>query len=334
MFTCAKIYGGRTYLEKHLSANDYYNENEHVTGKWIGKAAKRLEIEGKPINAKDKAFEALRQNLHPSGSKEHLTPNNDKKSIRFFDFQCSAQKSVSIMAVVMNDKRLYNAHDRAAAIAFAELERFAGFRSGKLRDRELSGNLCAAAFRHDASRDLDPQIHTHFVVANATYDEKTKRWLALDEREMFKAIRYAGKVYQNQLAHECRNLGYEIESIRNAKGVIEGFEIVGVNKEIRELYSKRRAEVEAGIERFQKEKGRMPTDREIHVITRETRGQKMAEITTDKVRQQQRSQLSAATLAELESLKNRSLKAAIERLKSKSALPAYGIGERRHTAGF
>jgi len=318
MFTCAKIRGGRTYLGKHLTSNDYYNENEHVVGKWIGKASKRLDLENRPINAKDKAFEALRKNLHPSGSGEPLTPKREEKGVRFFDFQCSTQKSVSIMAVVMDDKRLYDAHDRAAATAFAELERFAGFRAGKTRETEISGNLCAAVFRHDASRALDPQIHTHFVVANATYDEKNKRWLALDTNEMFKAVRYAGKVYQNQIAHECRNLGYTIESIRNAKGVIEGFEIVGVPKEIRTLYSKRRAEVEAGIERFQREKGRMPTDREIHVITRETRGQKMAEITTDEVRRQQRSQLSEVTLAELENLKNRSQKAAIERLKNKA----------------
>ena len=42
MFTCAKIKNGRTYLGKHLTANDYYTENERVSGKWIGLAAERL----------------------------------------------------------------------------------------------------------------------------------------------------------------------------------------------------------------------------------------------------------------------------------------------------
>ena len=32
MFTCAKIKDGSTYLSSHLTANDYYCENEHVTG--------------------------------------------------------------------------------------------------------------------------------------------------------------------------------------------------------------------------------------------------------------------------------------------------------------
>ena len=161
MFTCAKIRNGRTYLDKHLTANDYYNEQEHVVGKWIGKGAVKLGLAGKPIGAKDKAFEALRNNQHPNGSGKPLTPNrNQEKAIRFFDFQCSAQKSVSIMAVVANDKRLYEAHDHASVKAFAELERFAAFQTGaaNARTRKTSGNLCAAAFRHDASRALDPQL--------------------------------------------------------------------------------------------------------------------------------------------------------------------------------
>jgi conjugative relaxase-like TrwC/TraI family protein len=114
MFTCAKIKNGKTYLSKHLTANDYYNEKEHVTGHWIGRGAEMLGLENQPINAKNKAFEALRNNLNPKTG-EQLTPRrNDENSIRFFDFQCSAQKSVSIMAVVADDTRLYAVHDRAA----------------------------------------------------------------------------------------------------------------------------------------------------------------------------------------------------------------------------
>ena len=302
MFTCGKIRNCRTYLGSHLTANDYYCEKEKVTGKWIGQAAARLGIEGNAITGDDAAFKALRQNLLPDGS-GRLTPLCKENGVRFFDFQCSAQKSVSVMAVVMNDQRLYEAHDRASVKAFAELERFAAFRHGRTRDPEITGNICAAAFRHDASRALDPQLHTHFVVANATYDEKSNRWLALDTCEMFRAIRYAGKVYQNELAIECRRLGYEIESARNEKGVIEGFEIAGVSQDIRDRYSKRRAEVEAGIERFRQEKGRMPTVREIHFITRETRNVKLDEITTPEVRERQLKQLSAEEQTVLEEIK-------------------------------
>ena len=311
MFTCAKIKDGSTYLSSHLTANDYYCENEHVTGVWVGKGAERLGLSGDSIGKDDAAFEALRRNLLPDGS-GRLTPRRAENGIRFFDFQCSAQKSVSIMAVTLEDQRLYTAHDRAAATAFAELERFAAFRSGLTRQPEISGNVCAAAFRHDSSRALDPQLHTHFVVANATWDSGRKRWLALDTCEIFKAIRYAGKVYQNEMARHCRQLGYNIETARNERGIVEGFEIKGVSSHIRERFSKRRAEVEAGIEAFRREKGRAPTTREIHVITRETRNVKLKEITTPEVRARQRSQLSESELASLDAIKQRAMAGSIE----------------------
>src|SRR5206468_10826309 len=94
---------------------------------------------------------------------------------------------------------------------------------------------------------------------------------------------------------------------RNEKGVIEGFEIKGLSSDLRERFSKRRAEVEAGIERFRSEKGRAPTTNEIHVITRETRNVKLKEISTPEVRAQQRSQLSGSELAALESVKQHAL---------------------------
>jgi conjugative relaxase-like TrwC/TraI family protein len=242
----------------------------------------------------------------PSGQ---LTPRNVENAIRFFDFQCSAQKSVSIMAVTLGDRRLVEAHDRAAAKAFSELEKFAAIQAGQgiAKHRRTTGNLCAAAFRHDASRELDPQLHTHFVVANATWDAKSCRWLALETHDMFKAIRYAGKVYQNEIAWECRRAGYQIEESRNEKGVVEGFEIKGVSSEVRERLSKRRREVEAGIEAFRAQYGREPTPSEVSVITRETRMGKLKEITTPEVLARQRSQLSRFELAGLESVKNGAL---------------------------
>jgi len=74
-------------------------EQEKVTGAWVGKGAERLGIAGHTIEKNDSAFEALRLNQHPDGSGK-LTPRNVDNSIRFFDFQCSAQKSVSVMAVM------------------------------------------------------------------------------------------------------------------------------------------------------------------------------------------------------------------------------------------
>ncbi len=303
----AKIRDGSTYLDKHLCANDYYAEGESVAGQWQGELAARLGLaEGQEIQAGDAAFRQLRENVNPATG-EKLTQRNVEGSIRFFDFQCSAQKSVSILHALTGDERLAGAHDRAAARAFSELEGFAACRvragaAAWSQDTRATGNLCAAVFRHDASRALDPQLHTHFVVANATWDEQQGRMVALESCEMVKAIRYAGKVYQNELASEVQALGYSTEQSRNEKGMVEGFEIQGVSLAVRQRFSKRRAEVEAGIVAFEKAKGRAPSAAEIGVITRQTRNGKMTEISTPAVRAAQAAQLTAAERKELQAL--------------------------------
>ena len=225
--------------------------------------------------------------------------------VAFFDFQCSAQKSVSILAVLGGDKRLRAAHEAASRIALAELERFASRQKNTplRRQSEVTGNICAAAFTHDASRALDPQLHTHFVIANATCDH-TGKWYALNEYEMVRAIRYAGKVYQNEMARAVQQLGYGIRQVRQ-NGEITGFEIEGVSDSLCERFSKRREEIERQIEKFEEKQGRKPTVKEIALITRETRPVELKEIATSEVAAFQRSQLSSEEWRQLQGLVRR-----------------------------
>ena len=77
------------------------------------------------------------------------------------------------MGVLAGDDRLRDAHERASRVGLKELEKFAARQTNTATTRgsELTGNICGAAFTHDASRALDPQLHTHFVLANATQTE-------------------------------------------------------------------------------------------------------------------------------------------------------------------
>ena len=306
MFTMAKIKDGGTYLERHLAANDYYCENETIVGKWMGRGAGRLGLEGE-IHAGDQSFENLRNNRCPDGDK--LTPRDSPNRVKFFDFQCSAQKSVSVMAVTLGDTRLLEAHDAAAKLAFSELEKFAARQANTALTRIniRTANVIAASFRHTASRALDPQVHTHFVSANATWDEGVRDWRALTEFEMVSAIRYAGKVYQNKMAQSCRALGYEISESRDKRGTVTGFELTGVSQEIRERFSKRRADVERGIAQFIQDRGREPTPGEVHAIAVASRDRKLAEVTTSAVLAAQRRQLSQSELRALEALRDKAI---------------------------
>jgi conjugative relaxase-like TrwC/TraI family protein len=222
--------------------------------------------------------------------------------VTFFDFQCSAQKSVSLLALLGGDKRLRTAHEKASRIALSELERFASRQKNTLlqRQSEVTANICAAAFTHDASRALDPQLQTHFVIANATCDRGGK-WYALNEYEMVRAVRYAGKVYQNEMARAVQQLGYGIRLVRQ-NGEITGFEIEGVSDSLCERFSKRRQEIERQIEKFEKKQGRKPTVKEVALITRETRPAALKEIATSEVLAFQRSQLSPEEWGQLQSL--------------------------------
>jgi conjugative relaxase-like TrwC/TraI family protein len=142
------------------------------------------------------AFLRLCDNVQPMTG-EQLTPQQSRERRIFFDFQCAPPKSVSILAVTMNDRRILQAHQEASTFALRELEQFAAtrIRKGGIQEQDrVTGNLVGAAFVHTSSRALDPQLHTHFVLFNGTWDQTEQRWKALQTSAMFDAIHYATAV--------------------------------------------------------------------------------------------------------------------------------------------
>ncbi len=261
--------------------------------------------------------------------KKHPETSN---RVALFDFQCSAQKSVSIMAVTFADDRLREAHEKASTLAFAELEQFAGRQTGngKSRTLETTGNLVAAKFTHDASRELDAQLHSHFVVANVTRGQDGKLY-ALGEADMCRAIRYAGKIYQNEMAKSCLGLGYDIEIQRDAKGGVTGFEIAGVTSEIRERHSQRSAQLAKAIEDFENRLGYSPSVPEIHVLVTESRTlgrNAMHEISTPEVRAMQLERFSEEEREALDALHEK----AVQKVTAAAAAPLQRPEDREAAA--
>ena len=119
---------------------------------------------------------------------------------------------------------------------------------------------------------------------------------------MVRAVRYAGKVYQNEMARAVQKLGYGIRLVRQ-NGEITGFEIEGVSDALCERFSKRREEIERQIEKFEEKQGRKPTVKEIALITRKTRPAALKEIATSEVLAFQRSQLSPEERRQLQELR-------------------------------
>jgi len=286
------------YFDEHLAQNDYYAAGEIRPGQWIGAGADRLGL--KNVITRDQ-FHALCENQNPNDG-ERLTQRSQKEGQRrvFYDFTCSAPKSVSVLAVTLNDQRLIEAHEEAARLAFRELETFAATRIRKKgvenRDR-VTGSLVAASFVHDSSRALDPQLHTHFTVFNATFDESERCWKALQARGMYDAIRYGTAVYRNELAKRVQQIGYRIQPAKN------GFQIEGVSDGVLQQFSKRAQQRDAVVKQMEEKLGRKLSNNEISHAVHQSRAKKVKGISTAEVRERQLSQLSADDRQSLQTLR-------------------------------
>ncbi|MBL9137136.1 MAG: relaxase domain-containing protein [Verrucomicrobiales bacterium] len=292
------VAGAKRYFSLHLTQNDYYSEGEHRPGQWLGLAGSKLGLQGKVGPAQ---FANLCDNRHPT-SEGKLTQRQNVSGERrvYYDFTCSAPKSVSILAVTMGDERLVAAHESAAREAFAELEKFASARVRKAREKgdRVSGNLVAAEFLHTSSRALDPQLHTHFTVFNATWDPVEEKWKALQVGAMYRAIRFATQVYRNALAKSVMNLGYGI-----AKAHETSFEIAGVEQDTIRLFSKRSAERDRVVRMMEERLGRALTKDEVSHVIHHTRAKKPVGISTAEVRAAQLAQLTPEEVRHLDGLR-------------------------------
>ena len=235
----------RQYFREHLSVGDYYSQGMKVAGEWLGEGAKKLGLSGRVNEAE---FLALCEGKNPAtGEKLGLRMNTVRDDGKrdtvanrriFFDFVVAPPKSVSVVALHQDD-RIVGLHNQAVQRAMDELEKFAEtrVRKSKANNERVTGNLVTACFRHDTSRELDPHLHTHCVVFNATFDAVENRWKALHPAGMYRAKEFATNVYRHELCKGLCALGYEIENSAR------GFEIKGVPASVITRFSKRNRQI-------------------------------------------------------------------------------------------
>lgn len=294
----------KEYFREHLCVGDYYSQGQKVAGEWFGLGAEKLGLKG--IVA-EKDFVRLCEGLHPAtGRRLTLRRNTDRRENGqrvanrrvFYDFTIGPPKSVSIVAL-LQDARIVQVHEGAVRIAMTELERLA---EGRVRKAGASGarttgNLVGACFRHETSRELDPHLHTHCILLNATFDPVERCWKALEAGRLFRAQKLAENCYFHELARGLRQLGYEIEV--NARN----FEIKGVSRSLIERFSKRHEQIEAETKR-RLARGETRTnvkdlrDR----VARDVRKLKAADSTADRLRGAWQEELSVAERADLRRL--------------------------------
>jgi len=230
-----------SYFEKESAQKDYWaNEAQHATV-WHGRGTAELGLSG-PVD--QQTFESLIEGRLPDGTQ--LAHGAAGKRRLGYDLTFSAPKSVSLQGLVFDDKRILDAHDTAVRRALDWTEKESAQTRIKHHGQvttEKTGNLAAAVFRHETSRNLDPQLHSHAVVPNMTRSADGS-WRALDASEVFRNKMAAGAVYRNELSGELKNLGYEVRITDKQKGT---FEIKGYSDKQLAEFSSRRNEIKAEL---------------------------------------------------------------------------------------
>lgn len=174
--------------------------------------------------------------------------------MRGYDATFSAPKSVSVLFALGNGQireQVVEAHDNAVAAVLGCVEDHAHTRlrqHGHITCVDAEG-IMVGVFRQHTSRRLDPQLHTHAVIANKVQGPDG-RWLALDARSLIHDQRTGRALYHASLRAELtRRLGVEWETPEH--GIAE---IAGMPKEVLAGFSQRSNDIErrfrVKLERF------------------------------------------------------------------------------------
>ena len=236
---------------EYFAEEGYYAKNDPRQRRasfWHGRAARAL---GLPKHVSPRRFERILLG-HVPGTDIRLgrVRDGEHQHRPGIDLTLSAPKTVSLEALLYGDRRVLGAHDAAVKATLDWLEEtLLQTRSWdpvtRQRPRVAANGLVAAGFRHLTSRDEDPQLHTHCIVANMTRN-RLGEWRSVEPTEMRRNVRLIGAVYRQDLARRLLALGFRIES--TMIGGVPGFEIAGYGREFVDAFSSRRREILAWLD--------------------------------------------------------------------------------------
>ncbi|MGE0727725.1 MAG: MobF family relaxase [Acidimicrobiia bacterium] len=247
----------------------YYVAAGEPPGRWFGDGAARL---GLGVSFDDAAFVSVLAGIDPSSGVELGRPFGEG-SVRGYDVTFSAPKSVSLLAALGDpavQAEVRAAHDAAvdAVLGYVERHTLTRFRvDGEVVSVDAEG-VVAGVFRQHVSRELDPQLHSHAVIANRVLSPDG-RWLALDARPLMKDQTVLSALYHAGLRAELTSrLGVGWGEVGNGMAELEG-----IDGEVLDTFSQRTAQVDVRLtvklDRFRETLGREPTARERWRLERE-----------------------------------------------------------------
>ncbi|WP_323777868.1 MobF family relaxase [Leisingera sp.] len=254
---------------------------------WFGKAAEENSLTG---YADDKQFAQLLEGLAPDGKLMGRYVDGERQHRPGLDLTFSASKSASVAALVIGDARIIDAHDAAVRAAMTVVEeRFIKTRfqqDGEIVTKNGEG-IIAGIYRHDTSRALDPNLHSHAVVANMVKNENGG-FSALRNDAVYKNQKLITEIYRSDFENRMANLGIATE-----RGKYGEVNISGIPQEVTEAFSKRRQEILQALE----QKGVEYSADNASKAALATRAAKHKEVDRDALRETWRADALAAGLS-------------------------------------
>lgn len=248
-------------LSSSSQAASYYSYADYVTkGKdledvsstWVGEGAKNLGLEG---TVELERFKSLLEGKIDPNTELGTQRNGEWQHTPGWDLTFSAPKSVSVLALIGGDSRIIQAHHDSVKTLTQLIE--GDYLSGRKNEGKAGvskvdlKDMVGSVFTHTTSRDLDPQLHSHFVLMNMGKDEHGK-FKSIQSLPIFEDKMFLGQIYRNELSSRLMELGYQLEFDVD-KGT---FEVQGVPKEVIKEFSQRRQEIEKAAEEYGYEGGK------------------------------------------------------------------------------
>ncbi|WP_026822866.1 MobF family relaxase [Arsenophonus nasoniae] len=222
--------GGASASANYYEEKDnYYFVGEEGTG-WFGKGAERLGLTG---TVDRNTFEQMLEGKLPDGTQLSFNKTGKNQHRPGYDLTFSAPKSVSVLALVEGNTAVLDAHKKAVASALKEIENISSTRTMTkgVTQTEMTSNTIAALFMHTTNRNLDPNLHTHALLINATWSDK-KGWKTLSSdtinrngfNEIIRDLQITfGSIYRQHLKESLQKQGYSfISTGKNGLWEIEG----------------------------------------------------------------------------------------------------------------
>ena len=245
----AKLSVGReAYYTRELATDheQYLSGHGESPGRWYGAGASALGLQGEASPA---GFQAMFEGRDPTTG-ELLGRSHGRNAVPAFDVVLRPTKSVSILYGLgesATGRAVLAAHHAGLADAVAYLDEHLGTRRGHGGVQHVSGQgLLAVGFDHRTSREGDPLLHTHLVVANRVQGPDG-RWTALDGRDLYRHRLAADAIYR---AIYQRDLTRTLGVGWTAADAHGNRELAGMPEELVRSFSKRTHQIDTELDRL------------------------------------------------------------------------------------